>query len=263
MRRPPPFPFARIITPIQAEERTWQHLELGAAIAKELQAELRALFMRDADALAAAALPVTQTISFHSGVLRPFDVQMLEAAYRAQAARLRNRVDELCRAQALHHWSFEIDGQAEPPQPAPPVSETTAPNVQDLLLLDPSALSVPRLARRLLQLASRHAMIGLWHREALKPSRVVLFSNGDAGALAVAFTLAEQLDIPLDVAIFGDTAAERAVRLEQVRAQFLAEERSPTPSLSVVEGHVNLADLASQHRGALILFDHLGALGLA
>lgn len=262
MRRPTPFPFARIITPIQAEERTWQHLELGAAIAKELRAELRALFVRDADALAAAALPVTQTISFHSGALRPFDVQMLEAAYRAQAARLRNRVDELCRAQALH-WSFEIDGQAEPPQPAPPASETTAPNVQDLLLLDPSALSVPRLARGLLQLASRHAMIGLWHREALKPSRVVLFSNGDAGALAVAFTLAEQLDIPLDVAVYGDTAAERAVRLEQVRAQFLAEERSATPSLSVVEGRANLADLASQHRGALILFDHLGALGLA
>jgi hypothetical protein len=145
MRRPAALPFARIVTPIQAEERTWQHLELGAAIAKELRAELRALFLRDADALAAAALPMTQTISFHSGVLRPFDVQILEAAYRAQAARLRTRMTEICRAQALH-WSLEIDGQAEPPY-SKTENEAAAgaeiASVRDLLLLDRLYFSAP------------------------------------------------------------------------------------------------------------------------
>lgn len=262
MRRPVPLPIARIVTPIQAEERSWQHLELGAAIAKELSAELRALLLRDADALAAAALPMTQTVSFHTGVLRPFNVQMLEAAYRAQAGRLRARVGEICRTQALH-WSFEIDGHTEPPSTTlegEAAAGEQVPSVHDLLLLDPGFISAPRLAADLLRLASRHVIIGIWHRVALKPQSVLLLSRGEAGAVAVSTAIADRLDIPLEVLVYGDTLDERAKRTELIRAQLQAQEHSAVPSLSVIDGRANLRDLVSRHRGALVLLDHLEAL---
>jgi hypothetical protein len=91
---------------------------------------------------------------------------------------------------------------------------------------------------------------------------VLLLSKGEAGALEVAAAIADRLDIPLEVAVYGDTPDERAKRVESIRAQQKAQERDAVPSLSVIDGRANLHDLASRHRGVLVLLDHLEALAI-
>lgn len=251
----------RIVTPVQAEETTWQALEIGAAMAKELHAELRALFLTDPDALAAAALPVSRSISYQTGMIRSLEVGMLEAAYRARAARARERVAELCRTEALR-WSFEMTSEAAAPSiPAEPQAGTgaaepqAAPEVYDLLLLDPRSLAVQRLATPLLRLLTRHALLGLWDRQAPKPSRVVLFSKGDRNALLTAASIARQLGVEWEIWVYGRDAASRQDRAAAI-SDWLAEQNIHVPleEIATEEGEA-CRTLLHRHRDDLLLFD--------
>jgi len=256
----------RIVTPVQAEETTWQALEIGAAMAKELRAELRALFLTDADALAAAALPVSHAISYQTGMIRSLEVGMLEAAYRARAARARDRVAELCRTEALR-WSFEMTTEAAAPSaPAEPqaaggtaaasgAEPRTEAEVYDLLLLDPRSLAVQRLATPLLRLLTRHALLGLWDRQAPKPSRVVLFSKGERNALLTAATIARQLDVEQKTWVYGRDAASREDRAAAI-SDWLAEQNIHVPleEIATEEGEA-CRTLLHRHRDDLLLFD--------
>lgn len=269
MRAPKFHPSVRIVTPVQAEEATWQALELGAAMAKELQAELRALFLTDDQALAAAALPVTRTISYQTGMIQSLDIGMLEAAYRLRALRVRERLAELCRAEALR-WSFEMVERMEATAgilEASGIAErthhtstenSTQPQTQgisDLLLLDPRNLAVRHQVLPLLRLLARHNLVGLWDRHAPKPHRVVLLSKGEPSALLPAFAIAQSLGVEWDIWVYGADANERASRSAAV-AQWLADQHA-TATLQEVETGDSTACrlLLREAADALVLFD--------
>jgi hypothetical protein len=82
---------------------------LGAAaqLARDLQAELAALFVEDRTLLRVAALPITREIGRVSGVSRAFDLPDLERMLRRQAEQLREQVAAAAEAGSLA-WSFEV-----------------------------------------------------------------------------------------------------------------------------------------------------------
>jgi hypothetical protein len=82
---------------------------LGAAaeLARDLQAELAALFVEDRTLLRVAALPITREIGRVSGVSRAFDLPDLERLLRRQAEQLREQVAAVAQAGSLA-WSFEV-----------------------------------------------------------------------------------------------------------------------------------------------------------
>lgn len=268
MRAPTSHPYVRIVTPVQADEATWQVLELGAAMAKELRAELRALFLTDAQALAAAALPVTRTISYQTGIIRSLDVRMLEAAYRVRAQRVRERLAELCRTEALR-WSFAMaehfeatgilapSGTGEPPRDrlADNPNEPPSQGISDLLLLDPRSFTVQHQVLPLLHQLTRHTLVGLWDRHAPKPDRVVLFSKGEPNALLPALAIAQSLGVELEIWVYGAEVDERAARSAAI-AQWLTDQHSRAMLHEVETGDSNACrHLLRGQANALVLFD--------
>jgi len=75
-------------------------LAWGSALARGLRRELHAVYVEDTSALAAAALPITQTLAHGTAVWTPYGVADMLRAQRAQLARL---ADTLQRAAAQHH----------------------------------------------------------------------------------------------------------------------------------------------------------------
>lgn len=256
MRRPVVSPFARIVFPVQADERTWQTLDLGAAIAQELRAELRAVFLRDADALAAAALPITRTISFHTGAVGTFDVAMLEAAYRAKASQLRDHVDRICRTASLR-WSIEIESSVDAPS-RDENGAAAAPSADvphDLLLLDPSLVFRPRLIANILRLARANTLFGIWHRNGEKPASIVLFSRGEPWPLQAAVELASTLNVRCQVIVCAGAPTETERRLQAVRSELEEDTDRVELKMLPIGQSTKIVDLVNQYRGSLLLFD--------
>jgi hypothetical protein len=82
-------------------------LDAAAALARDLQAQLAALFVEDLTLLRVAALPVTREIGGVSGVSRAFDLADLERMLRWQAQQLHEQLASAARAASLA-WSFDV-----------------------------------------------------------------------------------------------------------------------------------------------------------
>jgi len=82
-------------------------LDAAAELARDLQAELAALFVEDRTLLRVAALPITREIGRVSGVARAFDLPDLERVLRRQAEQLREQLAATAQAASLA-WSFEV-----------------------------------------------------------------------------------------------------------------------------------------------------------
>jgi hypothetical protein len=82
-------------------------VDAAAGFARELQAELAALFVEDRTLLRVAALPITREIGRVSGVARAFDLPDLERMLRRQAEQLREQLAAMAQAASLT-WSFEV-----------------------------------------------------------------------------------------------------------------------------------------------------------
>ena len=82
-------------------------LGAAAALARDLQAQLAALFVEDLTLLRVAALPVTREIGRVSGVARSFDLPDLERMLRRQAQQLHDQLATAAQTSRLA-WSFEV-----------------------------------------------------------------------------------------------------------------------------------------------------------
>jgi hypothetical protein len=82
---------------------------LGAAVAlaRDLQAQLAALFVEDLTLLRVAALPLTREVGRVSGVARALDLPDVERMLRRQAQQLREQLAATAQAASLA-WSFEV-----------------------------------------------------------------------------------------------------------------------------------------------------------
>ncbi len=204
---PPARPLPRrILVPIPVDEASWDALTLAASMAKALRAEIRGLFVEDLDALAAASLPFTRVIAFQSGRLGALEVTQVEAAFRAQASRARQRLGAFCERQAVA-WSFEVANRqaltaVEPEEAADTNDAGRAAPARGLLLLDRRALRPARQATALLRLAQSHSdAVAIWDTMARSPMQVVLVYRGDSANLELAAHLAQAMDIPLRILV--------------------------------------------------------------
>jgi hypothetical protein len=82
-------------------------LEALAQLAEELQAELLALFVENADLLHLAALPFAREVGFPSAIRRSLDSAAMERSLQALAAELRRACDAALGASSVK-WSFRV-----------------------------------------------------------------------------------------------------------------------------------------------------------
>jgi hypothetical protein len=180
---------------------------LGAAadLARDLQAELAALFVEDRTLLRVAALPITREIGRMSGVSRAFEVPDLERMLRRQAELLREQVAAAAQAGRLA-WSFEV-------------------RRGDLLEQAMASLA----PERAVVLGHRTPRPPAAAREPAPVTAVLDAADAELRALQVALRLAG--DQPLTVLLTG---AEPEARRAQVEHAFAG--RGPRPSIELAPG---------------------------
>lgn len=82
-------------------------LDEAAILARDLRAELAALFVEDADLLGLAALPFTREVGMASGAVRTTDLEATTRLLARQAEEVRTLVARTASALDLH-WSFAV-----------------------------------------------------------------------------------------------------------------------------------------------------------
>ena len=97
----------RVIVAVDSAARVEPLLEAAAALALGLQAELRAVLVQSAQLARAAALPFTRELGTVSAEARPFDPSAVERTLRAQAAVVRQALDETARALQVR-WGLDV-----------------------------------------------------------------------------------------------------------------------------------------------------------
>lgn len=97
----------RIVVLLDASAPGRAALEAAAARAAELDAELVAVFVEDADLLNLAGLPFAREIGFASAMSRTMDAAVMERSLRALAQEARRSVEAIAKRKPLQ-WSFRI-----------------------------------------------------------------------------------------------------------------------------------------------------------
>ncbi len=99
-------PVRRVLVALDAGPGYQESLRRAAELAGEMDAELAALFIEDANLFRLAGLP-TAEISLVSGARHPLEARKLERELRARAAEARADLEKLARARRLT-WSFQV-----------------------------------------------------------------------------------------------------------------------------------------------------------
>lgn len=97
----------RILLVLDISPRSRAALEMAAALAAELDAELAGLFVEDVDLLRLSGLPFTREIGFLSAVSRPIVPEEVEQAMRREAEEVRCLLAEAADRLRLR-WSFHV-----------------------------------------------------------------------------------------------------------------------------------------------------------
>lgn len=96
-----------ILVALDDSRQGFAALEVAAALAGQLHAELHGLFIEDASLLKLAALPMSQEICFSVRTARPFDEAALKRRLRAKAEQARRLLEETARRAEVAH-SFRV-----------------------------------------------------------------------------------------------------------------------------------------------------------
>lgn len=241
-------PVMRLITLLQADEAGWSALEAAAGVAKGLEAELLALFLEDGDLFAAADLPFTRAISAESGALRDFDAAALEAAYRVQSARARERVSSIGAMHSLR-WSFEVlrrEGEH---------AGRLLTRGGDILFVDRAALGLRYRRAGLEATAHLECHLLVADVKSAPPRHVGLVYEGRPEVLRTSFRIAAALGAPLEVLVLGEDAQslQRLMR----RARDWLRRRGVTARIAgaVAIDTEALRQFSAAHSDGLLLFD--------
>ncbi len=96
----------RVLVALDAGPDYLEPLARAAELAHEMEAELSALFIEDANLFRLVGLPAAE-IALGSGARRPLEARTLERELRARAAEARASLEEIARARQLS-WSFQV-----------------------------------------------------------------------------------------------------------------------------------------------------------
>jgi nucleotide-binding universal stress UspA family protein len=97
----------RVLLALDISPRSRAALEMAAALAAELDAELAGLFVEDVDLLRLGGLPFTREIGFFSTASRPIGLEDVELALRREAEEVRHLLAEAAARQSLR-WSYRV-----------------------------------------------------------------------------------------------------------------------------------------------------------
>lgn len=97
----------RILLALDISPRSRAALEMAAALAAELDAELAGLFVEDVDLLRLGGLPFTREVGFFSSVSRPIGLEEVEQALRREAEEVRRLLAEAAAGRRLR-WSYRV-----------------------------------------------------------------------------------------------------------------------------------------------------------
>jgi len=97
----------RVLVAVDASDASLAGLQAAADLAVRLQAELHGLFVEDINLLRLASLPFASEVVYAAPAARRLDPVGMELALRAQAERVRQRLEAAAR-QASVPWSFQV-----------------------------------------------------------------------------------------------------------------------------------------------------------
>lgn len=98
---------ARILVALDDAGAALDALAAAAALASRLRAELFGLYVEDIDLLRLAGLPFARSVGRSSARERPLDFEGVERAFRRQAERMRELLEEAAERERLA-WSFRV-----------------------------------------------------------------------------------------------------------------------------------------------------------
>ena len=101
----------RILVALDASRQGFAALEVAAALAEQLRAELHGLFIEDASLLKLAALPMSQEVCFSVCTPRPLDAAALRRRLRVKAEEAQRVLEERAgRAEVVHSFRVSQGG---------------------------------------------------------------------------------------------------------------------------------------------------------
>jgi hypothetical protein len=100
-----------IVVAVSATRRCGETLEMAAAFATNVGADLEVVLVEDADLLRLADLPVTREVDRASGVTRELDSTRIERALQSEARRLRYQLTRIRRATSIRSTVRVVRGR--------------------------------------------------------------------------------------------------------------------------------------------------------
>lgn len=98
---------SRILVALDDAGAALDALSAAAALASRLRAELFGLYVEDIDLLRLAGLPFARSVGHSSALEQPLDFEGVERAFRRQAERMRDLLEEAAERERLA-WSFRV-----------------------------------------------------------------------------------------------------------------------------------------------------------
>jgi nucleotide-binding universal stress UspA family protein len=99
--------FRRILVALDASRSSEAALEAAASLARDLQAELHAMFVEDSDLLRLAGLPFAREVGLLATGPRTLNESGMQRALRSQARRAQQAIESVSRRYSIR-WSFEV-----------------------------------------------------------------------------------------------------------------------------------------------------------
>lgn len=154
----------RIVVLLDASAPGMEALEVAAARAAELNAELIAVFVEDADLLHLAGLPFAREIGVASATHRAMDAGAMRRSLRALAEEARRSIEAVARRTPLQ-WSFSVARGALDAELLAAAAEADL-IVESLCGSERAALQLAKLCReaertRLVRARTRHEVVAL------------------------------------------------------------------------------------------------------
>jgi len=208
MNADPLAPIRRILLALDAGADSAVSLDVMAALAAELDAELNALFIEDEELLRLARLPFAGELGLMSASRRPLSDVELERTLRAQAAR-RQRQLEATATRSQLRWSFQVRRGALLTCVAEAAAEADIVTVS--LSADPAQRwHEASRVQRMLARAARPFLV-LPSGAVPRPPFAVVYDGGDAArrTLRLAAQLSRHRELPVRVLLMAEGVARR------------------------------------------------------
>jgi hypothetical protein len=224
------FAIERVVIALGSACDVSRQIEAAADLADRLHAELRGVFVEDANLLKAADLPFTRQVALARDCIRPLERSVVEAEFRALANRARRYMERIAGSRRIA-WSFDIvrgDRASQTPKAEP--NELVVMETRSRAFAGRVRLPIPGLSAADEGLGAR-AFLGVGLATSRKIAVVLDGSRAAGRALDMALDLAG--NDPGSLAVFltpgsGEKMAGREVRRAGLRAARTLQDATPT-----------------------------------